>query len=214
MTVVFSKKPHDRFTPDSYKVDGEVPPAAPVYILAALSMRERAQYYGAIALAGLRYPQDAELFRVLREAVEEVAPDNADALIADIQAFQDVLDGPDAPAAPADGVEETDAARMDREAEIARRTAVSKAYETLIDLMRAHPAVAHVVSLRTIFLETAPLLASAAALRGWENVIVPFRRVAGVVPDEVLELLPEEDVRAIGARAMQLISVTREQRKN
>ena len=211
MSVV-SKRPFDRFTPDSYRVDGEVPHDAPVYIVAALSMRERAQFRGAVALAGLRYPQDPELLRALRSVVAEIGPDNADALQADIQAFEDLLAAPDAPVPPGDG--ETDEARAGREADVTRRQAVATAFEVLIDLLRAHPAVAHILSLRTVFLETAPLLASAAALRGWERVDVPFRRVSGVVPDEVLEALPEADVRAIGARAMALFNVSREQAGN
>lgn len=213
MEAVLSKRPLDRFTPDSYKADGVVPPDAPVYLVAPLSYRDRAGYRGAVAAAGLRYPGQPELLRTVREAITDLAPGNADVLLSQVEAYADWLAAQDAPPEPAEAAE-TAEEKDELAAEAARQTSLMAAFEALVDLLRIHPAVSRLLSLRTTFLEMAPWLAAAAALRGVENVAVPFRRVAGIVPDDVLEELPEADVRAIGARAMELFNVSAAQQGN
>jgi hypothetical protein len=52
---------------------------------------------------------------------------------------------------------------------------------------------------RQRYLGTLPWVAARHALRGWEDDrLPPFRRLRGLVPDDPLDALPQDDVEAVG----------------
>ena len=196
-----------RFTPASY----EGREGAPVYLLAPMSWRTRGKFRAALMGEGIRYPQDAEMAKTAREIVAELAPDNAADLNAVLDTFLDqrTQPAPDAPAAEAPAEEQEAFLTV-----MAARHQVEADYEALIDRLRQHPKIGFLLALRTAFNELAPPLAASYALVGWENVAQPFRRLNGVVPDEVLDALPRADLGAIGSESLMLIAVSEAQRGN
>lgn len=209
--AVLSANDLDRFTP-AHRANDPVPP---VYLIAPMTWRQRAAWRADLAGAGIaRLPTDEDFVRGVRAALEEVAPDNLAECLDAVDAMLGVMAaGPMADAPPAaEGVEP--APDPDRDAEIARRTAVLDAYGTVERAMAPHPRVAGMAAERARFNGLAPGLAAAHALRGWEGVPVPFVRRNGVVPDDALDRLPEDDLRAVGFRALELMRVSDTARKN
>lgn len=197
-----------RFTPASYEgADG-----APVYVIAPLTFRDRGRFRAAIAGEGIRYPQDREVAQAALDALGELRPENADALSTKIQDFLELLDGPKVGEPPA-----ADAPAEEQEAfaaDLARRFAVAKPYDEVLDVLRQHPRIAHLFSLRVLFAELAGPIAASFGLVGWENVSGTFRRSNGTVPDHVLDLLPDDDLKAIGGQVLLAMSLSQAQRGN
>ncbi len=166
--------------------------AAPVYLVKPASRRERIDFHAAMLEAGIQYQDDAKMRAVLRDAVRGLADTEADALLA-------IVDGVDALATANQPV--PDALRQ-------QFTEIEEA------AIAGWPAYARVIAARTRWHATAPLIAASRFLLGWENVAAPFRRVGGVVPDDVLDGLPDDDVRAIGHAALAAFGVSEAERKN
>ncbi len=212
--AVLSANDLDRFTPAHRASD----PVPPVYLIAPMTWRQRAAWRADLAGAGIsRLPTDEDFVRAVRAALEEVAPDNLAECLDAVDAMLGVMAAGPMPEVPPDAHGHSD--RMpepdpDREAEIARRTAVLDAYGTVEHAMAPHPRVAAMAAGRARFNGLAPGLAAAHALRGWEGVPVPFVRRNGVVPDDTLDRLPEDDLRAVGFRALELMRVSDAARKN
>ena len=215
--AVLSANDLDRYTPPHRASD----PAPPVYLIAPMTWRQRAAWRGDLARSGVsRIPTDDEFVRGVRAALEEVAPENLAECLDAVDAMLGLMAaGPmpeaDAPP-PAEGGAPAPEPTPDpeRDAEIARRTAVVDAYGTVERAMATHPRVAGMAAERTMFNGLAPVLAAAHALRGWEGVAVPFVRRNGIVPDDTLDRLPEDDLRAVGFRALELMRVSDATRKN
>ena len=71
------------------------------------------------------------------------------------------------------------------------------------------PAYANLVAARVRYQAMIPFVAAQYALRGWSGPGLPeFRRERGVVAPELLEDLPEAEIRAIGNRAAALMQVS------
>ncbi len=207
--AVLSAQDFDRFTPPHRADD----PAPPVYLVAPMTWRERARWRAELARGGAaRFSTAEQIARAVRDAVEEVAPDNlaecldaVDAMLGLIAA--EAARGTDAPADPApDGAAGP--------AQDAGRRAVVDAYQTVEGAMAAHPRVAGMMAENAMFNAVAPVLAAAVALRGWEGVAASFERRNGMVPDDVLDRLDERDLYAVGNRALQLMRVSETDRKN
>jgi hypothetical protein len=212
MTVVLSRRDIDRFTPPGHEAE-EKPP---VYLIAPLTWRERAAFRAELARLGVppAYPVDAQLVGAVRDAVEELAPDNATELLASIDAFKAILDDPLPTPSAEEGSEERAEQQRTFDEGLEARRPMLEAYQAILDAMRRHPKVAGVLADRTMFFEVAPTLAAAYALRGWENVDVPFARKNGVVDDAALDALPRGDLIAAGLRALALQSPGGAERKN
>lgn len=215
--AVLSANDLDRFTPPHRAND----PAPPVYLIAPMTWRQRAAWRADLARGGVsRIPTDEEFVRGVRSALEEVAPDNLTECLDAVDAMLGVMAapplGPEPPAFPTPEGEQDTAPPPDpaREAEIKRRTAVLDAYGVVERAMLTHPRVAGMAAERSLFNSLAPMLAVAHALRGWEGVDVPFARRNGIVPDDVLDRVPEDDLRAAGYRALELMRVSETARKN
>ena len=83
------------------------------------------------------------------------------------------------------------------------------------ELRRRYPPYAQALADRSFWLAVSPIVAARRFLRGWENVSLPFRRSEeGLVPESLIDALPEDHVRAIGGRAMELMYVDAEAEKN
>lgn len=207
--AVLSTHDLDRFTPSHRASD----PAPPVYLIAPMNWRQRAAWRAELARGGVsRIPTDEEFVRAVRAALEEVAPDNSAECLEAVDAMLGVMAAPmpDPPPPPTEGAEPDPA----REAEAVRRQGVLDAYTAVERAMFSHPKVAAMAAERSMFSSLAPILAAAYALRGWEGVDVPFVRRNGVVPDDVLDRLDENDLRAAGYRALELMRVSETARKN
>jgi hypothetical protein len=171
------------------KVDGK----RGIYEVAPLTIRERAAYRADMAREGCRLPMRAELLEGLASAMKELAPDNLADLLAVIARAE---------AAQVDGAEP-----MAKADEDALRVMESAA--------RAVPAYAAMLADQVRWFSLMPLVTARHALRGWQSdLLPPFQRVRGLVPDESLEECGEEDLSIIAGAAIDLMQVTKAQEKN
>ena len=164
-----------------------------IYTVAPLSIRERAAYRADMAREGCRLPMRDELLAGLSSAMKELAPENLPELLEVIARAE---------AAMADGAEP-----------------VTKADEDALRVMesaaRKVPAYAAMLADQVAWFSLMPLVTARHALRGWNSKLLPpFARVRGLVPDELLEEVGEEDLSAIAGAAMELMQVTKAQEKN
>ena len=164
-----------------------------IYTVAPLTIRERAAYRADMAREGCRLPMRDELLAGLSSAMKELAPDNLPELLEVIARAE---------AAMADGAEP-----------------VTKADEDALRVMesaaRKVPAYAAMLGDQVAWFSLMPLVTARHALRGWNSKLLPpFARVRGLVPDELLEEVGEEDLSAIAGAAMELMQVTKAQEKN
>ena len=164
-----------------------------IYTVAPLTIRERAAYRADMAREGCRLPMRDELLAGLSSAMKELAPENLPELLEVIARAE---------AAMADGAEP-----------------VTKADEDALRVMesaaRKVPAYAAMLADQVAWFSLMPLVTARHALRGWNSKLLPpFARVRGLVPDELLEEVGEEDLSAIAGAAMELMQVTKAQEKN
>ena len=179
MTVVFSRRDAEWFAP---------PGAADRrYLVAPLTYRERQAFRADLAREGGIYPSHAQMLDALRAAVREASPDNADELLAVIDASE---------ATPDDAVMQV------------QLGTIEAACATV-------PVYAGLLAARQRYLGTLPWVAARHALRGWEgDGLPPFRRARGLVPDDLLDALPQDDVEAVGWRASTLMQPGRDAEGN
>jgi hypothetical protein len=157
------------------------------YLIAPLTYRERQAFRADLAREGGIYPSHAQMLDALRAAVREASPGNAGELLAVIDASE---------ATPGDAE-------------------VQVQLGTLEAACATVPVYAGLLAARQRYLGTLPWVAAQHALRGWEgDGLPPFRRARGLVPDDLLDALPQEDVEAIGWRASTLMQPDQDAAKN
>jgi hypothetical protein len=157
------------------------------YLIAPLTYRERQAFRADLAREGGIYPSHAQMLDALRAAVREASPGNADELLAIIDASEATPD--------------------DAEVQVQLGT-IEAACATV-------PVYAGLLAARQRYLGTLPWVAARHALRGWEgDRLPPFRRLRGLVPDDLLDALPQEDVEAVGWRASTLMQPGRDAEGN
>jgi hypothetical protein len=175
MTVVFSRRDAEWFAPPGA--------AERRYLIAPLTYRERQGFRADLAREGGIYPSHAQMLDALRAAVREASPQNADELLAVIDASE---------ATPDDGD-------------------VQVQLGTIEAACATVPIYAGLLAARQRYLGTLPWVAARHALRGWEGDGLPaFRRERGLVPDELLDVLPQDEVDAVGWRASALMQPGRD----
>lgn len=141
------------------------------YTVAALTWLQRVAFRAELTTASGVYPSQDQLAAALRAALTDLAPGNLAELLPIIDA---ATDG------------DTDPAMLSQLAAI--EAACS-----------GHPVYAPLLAARQRYLGLLPYIAAKHALRGWEGEgLPPFARVRGVVPDELIEVLPQADVDAVG----------------
>ena len=172
------------------------PGSARTYRLAALTYRERIAFRAALARdAGMR-PSPQDVSNGLRAALREVAPANLDEALA-------VVGEADA-AREAEDATPDDAMLKARLAEAQARLAV------IITACMDVPVYAELRAAGERWTGMAPWVACRHALRGWDGPGLPvFRREKGLVPEELLDVLPASEVTAVGWRAFLLVSLDR-----
>jgi len=157
------------------------------YLVAPLTYRERQAFRADLAREGGIYPSHAQMLDALRAAVREASPGNSDELLAVIDAAE---------ATPDDA-------------------AVQVQLGTIEAACATVPVYAGLLAARQRYLGTLPWVAARHALRGWEgDRLPPFRRLRGLVPDDLLDALPQDDVEAVGWRASTLMQPGRDAEGN
>ncbi len=156
------------------------------YLVAPLTYRERQAFRADLAREGGIYPSHGQMLDALRAAVREASPDNADELLAVIDTSE---------ATPDDA-------------------AVQVQLGTLEAACATVPVYAGLLAARQRYLGTLPWVAARHALRGGEGSgLPPFRRMRSLVPDDLLDALPQDDVEAVGWRASTLMQPGRDAAK-
>lgn len=157
------------------------------YLIAPLTFRERQAFRADLARDGGLYPPREQMLAALRAAVADLAPGNAHELLA-------VIDAADA--APDDAALQ------------ARLGAIEAA-------CAAVPEYAELLGARQRYLGMLPWVAARHALRGWDGPgLPPFQRLRGTVTAELLELLPGDEVEAVGWKASVLMQPGADAEKN
>lgn len=152
------------------------------YRIAPLSYRERAMMQADLARYAGVYPNTAQMFHALRGAVRDLAPGNMAELLAAID---------DAEANPLEDAPQR------------KLQAIEAACATV-------PAYAALMAARNHYMGMLPFVAARWALRGWEGPRLPeFRRVRGAVPEELLDVLPPEELALVGWSAHAMTQVSR-----
>ena len=192
MLPISAKEPL-RFTPDRYRnQEGAIPDDAPVYLIAVPTLRGKAEFNRACVAAGLVTHDRAAIIATLREGVaEQIEADQAGPLV-------DMLDR----------IEAADADNPADERDL-------RDFGVLHEDMRRHwPRFAAMVADGVHYQQMAPVIAAQIFLAGWEGIETPFRRRHGAVEENLLGVLPDEDVIAVGMKALELFAPSEEQAKN
>jgi len=161
------------------------PPGSPrSYLLAPLTFRERQSFRADMARECGIYPPRAQLLDGLREAVREASPANAEELINHIDAAEADADGED--------------------------RSVQQCLATIEAACAGLPVYATLLAARQRYAGMLPWVAARHALRGWESDgLPPFARTGGLVPADLLDLIPSEEIEAVGNRAAELMQPDR-----
>jgi hypothetical protein len=164
------------------------PPDSPrSYMLAPLSYRERQAFRAEMLRDVGLYPAPALMLEALRDAVRTAAPANLAELLAAIDAAE---------AAPEDA------------AAAARLTVVEGAFT-------GAGGYGDMLAARHRYIGLLPFYAARHALRGWSGPDLPdFTRVRGLVPLELLDELPPDELEAVGYQASALMQVGGSTAKN
>lgn len=203
MTVVLDTTPV-RFTPGDL-IDT---PGAPVYLIEPGTSRTRAVFRRELVAQGVQYPAPAIVFETLRDGVRHgIVEDLREGWLTLIDRAEEV--GSQRTAAlkaladePGDG---SDRLLPDLpELEPGERVDLA-AIER--DMRLNYPPYAALLADQSFYLEMAPIVAAQHFLVGWENVDQTFARERGIVDLALLDrAVPEGHIRAIGFRAMSLLT--------
>jgi hypothetical protein len=159
------------------------PPGSPrSYLLQPLTYRERAAMRRELRRVGGIPPERPALLEGMREALRQVQPANLDACLA-------VVD--EAEATPED-------------TSVQARLAVVE--QAVVDV----PAYAALTEAQVRYNDAVPYVAARHCLRDWRGPGLPaFERADGLVPEDLLEELPANEIGAIGWRAFVLAMLGR-----
>jgi hypothetical protein len=188
MALPISPRDPVAFTPFSY--DGKDNP--PVYLVSPATRRQRIAFRRALTAAGARYPSDLALMAALREGIAALLP------AAELGPLLALIDGAEA---------------ITKAGEILDPAARANLEEIERAVAESDPRYRALLADRSAWLEIAPLTAASMFLVGRAGE-APLPRRGGIVPDEVLEALPEADIDAIGFKALALMSPTKDEEKN
>lgn len=185
MEPIFSRR-----TPVLVQPEG----SANTYTLAPLTFAERASFRAEMTRVAGIMPARGLMRDALRAAVRELSPGNAEELLAEIEAGEAVA-------------EEVARCVRAREPVPPEMAATALRLQTLETAASAHPGYADLLAAQQRYMGMVPFVAARVALRGWEGPGLPaYRRVRGLVPEELLEELPADEVEFVGWRASELMS--------
>lgn len=157
------------------------PPGSPrIYTLAPLTYRQRQAFRADMARDGGIYPSRAQLFDAMRRVVRELAPANAAELL--------------------DMLAEAEADKRGEDADLQSR--VSALEVQIAD----QPAYSALMAARIRYAGMLPWIAARHALRGWQGPGLPeFRQDRGIVPEDLMQQIPDAEIEAVGNRAADLM---------
>ena len=182
--VILTAKGFERFTPEGSSV---------TYLIRIPTLGTKASFRRHCVAAGIQIWPKRELCRRAAITLRDVNPDNLDSLL--------------------DLVAEVEAAAEDG-ADLAEATLTAWT-EISQQLRRFDPGFAGLVADNQHWTQLAPVIAARCFLAGWEGIDLAFKRgIDGLVPEDLLERIPEADLIAIGWRALQLMTPTGAQEKN
>lgn len=157
------------------------------YTLAALTYLERQALRADLTRTAGANPSRELMLAAVRSAIKELRASNEADLLAIVKAAEEEPENADA------------------QTRLAALEAVIATVPVYADLRAA----------REQFAGAMPYVAARHALRGWHGPQLPeFRRVRGLVPDDLLDLLPIEELTAIGWAAWDLMNVAPSAEKN
>ncbi|WP_150002283.1 hypothetical protein [Iodidimonas gelatinilytica] len=177
-----------RYTPPHRQGGGGEKPE-PVYLLKPADVFERALYESDMDRFGCRFHADTEMFEEARAALKASGGDVAPLfdLVDQVQMNPDSLDDD-----------------MRRRWERLERS-----------LVEDWPAYREMVAMRSRYVRLMPLCAARRFLKGWENGPCEFRMGPdGMVPNEMLNLIPPADLLAIGTELRRMMYLRPEEEKN
>lgn len=148
------------------------------YTLAPLTFREANAYRVELTREAGTYPATSQMFAAMRAAIRELAAGNETELLAVVAQAEAEPDNADA---------------------VARLAAIEA-------VVSDNPLYSSLMAQRERHLGLMPFFAARHCLRGWEGPdLPPFRLERGLVPESLLEHLPEAELRAVGWRATQIM---------
>lgn len=155
------------------------PPGSPrSYTIAPLTFRERQMFRADLAAQGGVYPGPGQLMAAMRAAIRSLGASNEADLLAAIE------------------LAETEPDNVDAHSILGSVEAVCAEV----------PSYAALLAARTRYQGLLPWVAARHALRGWDGPqLPPFRRERGLVPEDLLDLIPADEIEAIGFRASVLM---------
>lgn len=157
------------------------------YMIAPLTYLERQALRAAMARNGATIPDSARMIQAVRTALREVMPPNLAELLRLVDLAEELPDDADA------------------QARLAAVEAAVADVPVYAELRAAHERA----------MGLWPYLAAQHALRGWEGPqLPPFARHRGLVPDQLLELLPDFELQSIGWHAVSLMRLSGSAEKN
>ena len=160
------------------------------YLIAPLTRLERNRWRAAMVAGGANLPAPAVVWQALRDALRALAPSN----LTELLALVDAAETEDREGAPGEA---------------------SAALAPVERACRAVPAFAALLAERQFWLDSYPPTMARFALRGWEGPdLPPFVARNGEVPAELMEAIPDMEVRSIGVRAYEMSFLNRSAEKN
>ncbi|WP_424138666.1 hypothetical protein [Roseomonas chloroacetimidivorans] len=175
-------------------VEEFTPPGSPrTYKIAPLTVRERMAARAEVVAEGGTYPSQADLYEAMRQVLREAETEGLDDLLATLDAAE---------AMPADetGAEADELRQKVRRIETA---------------CQAAPAYTALLARRARHMGAIPFVYFRRAVRGWEGPDLPaFARKAGVVSDEAMEGVPEDEITLVGWRAFAMTRPSKDAEKN
>jgi hypothetical protein len=184
MNLPLTKKDTISFTPDSYADT----PNPPIYHIGVATIAGRADFRRKIREEGITYPDDTLLLNTLREGVKTVVSnDQQPEIIELIDIFE---------------------CSEKKDAEL-----IAKIEDIERQITNAYPPYATLCAARDYFSSISPIIAVRCFLKGITNG-AKYTTKNGIISDETLEAIPENDLLQIGYKAIALQSVSKEQAKN
>ncbi len=179
-----TKKDIISFTPSSYENKSK----APVYLIGIPTLAGRANYRRKLKEEGLSYLTDEALLAVLRDGVTIAVEDHQQPeILAIIDEFESAEEKPE--------------------------ELVKKIQDIETQIQPIYPPYAKAVADREYYLSLMPIIAAQCFLQGIENG-VKYEARNGLVTESCLESIPENDLIAIGWKAVSVLSPSKEQEKN
>lgn len=167
----------------------------PTYMLAVPTMMQRAAYRRDVQATGARYVQDADMLEILREGIRAVVEDDAQpALLEIIDSYESIS---------------TDPAKLLEDKALLADIAAIEA-----KIGKHYPDYAEAQADRTFWLGVAPYVAFRHFVRSWDGLDATYEARAGKVTEACMELVPEDDIVAVGWKLLTLMNPTKADAKN